>query len=227
MTLSTVITIDGPAASGKSTLGKSLAETLGYLYFDTGIMYRAVTLAALQRGISIDDEAVITALAENLHIDVRPPSVSDGRAYDVWVDGEDVTWPIRRPDVEANVSEVSAYPGVRRALTAQQRRISLRGRVVMVGRDIGTVVVPEAALKIYLDASADERARRRFQELRARGEQANLQTILQAMRARDHIDSSRDLAPLRPAEDAVILSSDGLDADQVLARAIELAKGLI
>jgi cytidylate kinase len=145
----------------------------------------------------------------------------------VWVDGEDVTWPIRRPDVEANVSEVSAYPGVRRALTAQQRRISLRGRVVMVGRDIGTVVVPEAALKIYLDASADERARRRFQELRARGEQANLQTILQAMRARDHIDSSRDLAPLRPAEDAVILSSDGLDADQVLARAIELAKGLI
>ncbi len=227
MILSTVITIDGPAASGKSTLGKSLAETLGYLYFDTGIMYRAVTLAALQRGISIDDEAVITALAENLHIDVRPPSVSDGRAYDVWVDGEDVTWPIRRPDVEANVSEVSAYPGVRRALTAPQRRISLRGRVVMVGRDIGTVVVPEAALKIYLDASADERARRRFQELRARGEQANLQTILQAMRARDHIDSSRDLAPLRPAEDAVILSSDGLDADQVLARAIELAKGLI
>lgn len=227
MTLSTVITIDGPAASGKSTLGKSLAETLGYLYFDTGVMYRAVTLAALQRGISIDDEAVITALAENLHIDVRPPSVSDGRAYDVWVDGEDVTWPIRRPDVEANVSEVSAHPGVRCALTAQQRRISLRGRVVMVGRDIGTVVVPEAALKIYLDASADERARRRFQELRARGEQANLQTILQAMRARDHIDSSRDLAPLRPAEDAVILSSDGLDADQVLARAIELAKGLI
>ena len=223
MVLSTVITIDGPAASGKSTLGKNLAEILGYLYFDTGVMYRAVTLAALQRGIPIDGEAAITTLAEDLHIDVRPPSVSDGRAYDVRVDGDDVTWQIRRPEVEANVSEVSAYPGVRRALTAQQRRIGLRGRVVMVGRDIGTVVVPEATLKIYLDASAEERARRRYEELRARGGEADLQAILQAMRARDHIDSTRDLAPLRPAEDAVILSSDDLDADQVLLSAIGLA----
>ncbi len=222
MILSTVITIDGPAASGKSTLGKNLAETLGYLYFDTGVMYRAVTWVALQRGISIGDEAAVTALAENLPIDVRPPSVADGRAYDVWVGGKDVTWQIRRPEVEANVSEVSAYPGIRRALTAQQRRIGLRGRVVMVGRDIGTVVVPEAALKIYLDASAEERARRRYIELKGRGEQADQGAILQAMRARDHIDSTRDLAPLRPAEDAVILSSDGLDADQVLERAIAL-----
>lgn len=223
MILSTVITIDGPAASGKSTLGKKLAESLGYLYFDTGVMYRAVTWIALQQGISIGDEAAVTTLAETLHIDVRSPSVSDGRAYDVWVDQDDVTWQIRRPEVEADVSEVSAYPGVRRALTAQQRRIALRGRVVMVGRDIGTVVVPEAALKIYLDASADERARRRYEELKARGEEANLRTILQAMQARDHIDSTRDLAPLRPAEDAVILSSDDQDADQVLARAVELA----
>jgi cytidylate kinase len=223
MTLPTVITIDGPAASGKSTLGRNLAEILDYLYFDTGVMYRAVTWVALQRGISIGDEAAVTSLAESLPIDVRPPSVSDGRAYDIWVDSEDVTWDIRRPEVEANVSEVSAYPGVRRALTAQQRRIGLRGRVVMVGRDIGTVVVPEAALKIFLDASAEERARRRYLELRARGEQADQQAILQAMRARDHIDSTRDVAPLRPAEDAVILSSDGLDANQVLRRAIALA----
>jgi cytidylate kinase len=223
MILSTVITIDGPAASGKSTLGKNLAETLGYLYFDTGVMYRAVTWVALQRGISMGDEAAVTALADSLPIDVRPPSVADARAYDVWVNGEDVTWHIRRPEVEASVSEVSAYPGVRRALTAQQRRIGLRGRVVMVGRDIGTVVVPEAALKIYLDASAEERARRRYLELRARGEQADQREILQAMQARDHIDSTRNLAPLRPAEDAVILTSDGLDADQVLERAIELA----
>jgi len=223
MILPTVITIDGPAASGKSTLGKNLAETLGYLYFDTGVMYRAVTWVALQRGISIGDEATVTTLAESLPIDVRPPSVVDGRAYDVRVGDDDITWHIRRPEVEANVSEVSAYPGVRRALTAQQRRIGLRGRVVMVGRDIGTVVMPEAALKIYLDASAEERARRRYLELRARGEQADQGEILQAMRARDYIDSTRDLAPLRPAEDAVILSSDGLDADQVLERAIALA----
>jgi cytidylate kinase len=223
MTLPTVITIDGPAASGKSTLGKNLAESLGYLYFDTGVMYRAVTWIALQRGISIGDEAAVTALAESLPIDVRPPSINDGRAYDVRVSGEDVTWDIRRPEVEANVSELSAYPGVRRALTSQQRRIGLRGNVVMVGRDIGTVVVPEAALKIYLDASAEERARRRYLELRARGEQADQKEILQAMQTRDHIDSTRDMAPLRPAEDAVILSSDGLDADQVLERAIALA----
>lgn len=220
---SSVITIDGPAGSGKSTLGKSLAETLGYLYFDTGVMYRAVTWAALQQGISIGDEAAVTNLAENLPIDVRPPSMSDGRAYDVWVDGEDVTWQIRRSEVEANVSEVSAYPGVRRALTEQQRRIGLRGKVVMVGRDIGTVVVPEAALKIYLDASAEERARRRYQELKARGEKADQQAILRAMRARDHIDSTREMAPLRPAGDAVIISTDGLEAEQVLERALALA----
>jgi cytidylate kinase len=220
---SSVITIDGPAGSGKSTLGKSLAEILGYLYFDTGVMYRAVTWTALQQRIPIGDEAAVTDLAERLPIDVRPPSIPDGRAYDVWVGGEDVTWQIRRSEVEANVSEVSAYPGVRRALTEQQRRIGLRGKVVMVGRDIGTVVVPEAALKIYLDASAEKRAHRRYQELKSRGEEADPQAILRAMRARDHIDSTRDLAPLRPAEDAVILSTDDLDPDQVLERALALA----
>ena len=223
MALFTVIAIDGPAASGKSTLGKKLADYLGYLYFDTGVMYRAVTWAALQRGISMQAEAAITALAEGLQIDVRPPSVSDGRSYDVWIDEEDITWHIRRPEVDANVSVVSAYPGVRRALTAQQRRIGLRGQVVMVGRDIGTVVMPEAALKIYLDASVEERARRRYEEMRMRGEDADLKAILKAMRRRDHIDSTRDFAPLRPAEDAITLASDGLDADQVLEQAKELA----
>ena len=223
MPIPTVIAIDGPAASGKSTLGQRLAEDLGFLYFDTGVMYRAVTWAALQRSISAHDENAVATLAESLTIDVRAPSINDGRGYDVWVDGEDVTWHIRRPEVEANVSEVSAYAGVRRALTIQQRNIGLRGRVVMVGRDIGTVVMPAATLKIYLDASVEERARRRYKELRARGEQANLESILQAMQARDRIDSTRDLAPLRPAEDAVILVTDGLDADQVLGKAKEFA----
>jgi cytidylate kinase len=134
------------------------------------------------------------------------------------VDGQDVTWHIRSHEVDANVSEVSAYPGVRHALTFQQRRISLRGRVVMVGRDIGTVVVPEAALKIYLDASAQERARRRYAELRERGEEADPEQILQGVLARDHIDSTRDTAPLRPARDAVTIFSDGMDADQVLEK---------
>jgi cytidylate kinase len=223
MSIASIIAIDGPAASGKSTLGHKLAQALGYLYFDTGVMYRAVTWLALSREIDIDDEAAITCLAEQVKIDVRPPSIQDGRAYDVMVDSQDITWDIRRPEVEAHVSPVSAYAGVRKALSAQQRRIGKRGKVVMVGRDIGTVVLPEAELKIYLDASVEERARRRYKELVDRGETADYEHILAAMRKRDQIDSNRKVAPLRPAEDARILCSDGLDADQVL----EAAKAMV
>lgn len=220
-----IITIDGPAASGKSTLGKSLADALGYLFFDTGVMYRAVTWAALERGVPVDAEIPITALAETVQIDVRPASIADGRNYDVWVDGRDITWEIRRPDVDANVSVVSAYPGVRRALTRLQRQIGMRGRVVMVGRDIGTVVLPEAGLKIYLEASVAERARRRYDEQRARGEPADYQDIYKAMQARDRFDSSRDVAPMRPAQDAILLDSDKLDAAQVLRRVLAMFTG--
>lgn len=223
MRIAKIIAIDGPAASGKSTLGHRLAQALGYLYFDTGVMYRAITWLALKRGLDISDEAAITRLAESTPIDVRPPSVPDGRAYDVVVEAQDITWEIRHPEVERYVSPVSAYGGVRKALSAQQRRIGMRGRVVMVGRDIGTVVLPNAELKIYLDASVEERARRRYEELFQRGEPADYDAILTAMRKRDQIDSSREIAPLRPAQDAHILCSDGLDADQVL----EVAKALV
>lgn len=224
MSVPNIIAIDGPAASGKSTLAETLAHRLGYLYFDTGVMYRAITWVALQKGVSIQDERSVTQLAESVVIDVRPPSIDDGRGYDVIVGGEDITWDIRRPEVDANVSAVSAYPGVRKALSAQQRRIGLRGRVVMVGRDIGTVVLPEAALKIYLDASVEERARRRYTELQARGENAKYDDILAAMRRRDNVDSTRDIAPLRPAEDAVIIDSDAMDIDQVLAYVEQLVQ---
>ena len=216
MTVPSIIAIDGPAASGKSTLAKNLAEHLGYLYFDTGVMYRAVTWLGLQQGFDLHDEELVTGLAERIKIDVRPPSVDDGRTSDVLVDGEDVSWQIREPEVEAYVSLVSAYQGVRRALSAQQRRIGMRGQVVMAGRDIGTVVLPEADLKLYLVASAEERARRRYNELDYRGEVVSQADILQAVLKRDQIDSSRDISPLRPAEDAVILDSDNLDAEQVL-----------
>jgi cytidylate kinase len=222
MGIARIIAIDGPAASGKSTLGHKLAQVLGYLYFDTGVMYRAITWLALKQGLDICDEAAITRLAESTKIDVQPPSIQDGRAYDVIVDQQDITWDIRRPEVDGNVSPVSVYAGVRKALTAQQRLIGLRGNVVMVGRDIGTVVLPEADLKIYLEASAEERARRRFVELRQRSEPADYDIILQVIRTRDQIDSNRKVAPLRPAEDAHILCSDGLDADQVLEYAIGL-----
>ena len=153
-TLPTIIALDGPAASGKSTLGNKLANSLGYLFFDTGIMYRAITWIALQHDMNLKDEAAITKLAENAHIDIRPPSIDDGRPCDVVIDDKDVTWDMRGSEVDANVSVISAYAGVRKALSEQQRRIGMRGKVVMVGRDIGTVVLPEADLKVYLDASA-------------------------------------------------------------------------
>lgn len=220
------IAIDGPAASGKSTLGGLLAERLGYLYFDTGVMYRAVTWLALQKGIPISDEAALSALAERTVIEVLRPTVNDGRQYTVLADGVDVTWDIRRPEVDQNVSPVSAYPGVRAALTAQQRRIALNGRIVMVGRDIGTVVLPEAELKIYLDATVEERARRRCRELLARGvPSVNYDEVLTAMRRRDHIDSTRATAPLRAAPDAYLLDSTNLTIEQVLERMLALVYG--
>ncbi len=211
-----VIAIDGPAASGKSTIGELLARRLGYLYFDTGAMYRAVTWVALARGAPIGDEATVTRLSETVIIEVTRPTVDDGRQYTVLADGEDITWDIRRSEVDANVSPISAYPGVRAALTAQQRRIAAQGCVVMVGRDIGTVVVPDADLKIYLDAAVEERARRRYREVVARGEQADYQAILEAMRRRDQIDSHRATAPLKPADDAVIIDTTHMSIPEVL-----------
>jgi len=219
----TTIAIDGPAASGKSTIAAALAHKLNYLYFDTGVMYRAATWAALDRGVAISDEAAVTKLTESLQIDVKPPSQDDGRQYDVVCDGIDVTWAIRSPEVDANVSPVSVYPGVRSALTAQQRRIGLRGSVVMVGRDIGTVVLPEAPLKIYLDASAEERARRRYAEVQARGDQSQTyEAILENVKQRDAIDSGRATAPLKAAPDAVIIDSTKLSIDEVVARVEQL-----
>ena len=188
MTIPNIIAIDGPAASGKSTVGRRLAESLGYLFFDTGVMYRAVTWGAILHKLDIADEANITKLAESAQIDVLPPSKNDGRTCDVLLDGKDITWETRRSDVEANVSPVSAYHGVRLALASQQRRIGLRGRIVMVGRDIGTVVLPEANLKIYLDASPEVRAKRRYEEILQRGGKADYEQILAGVRSRDEIE---------------------------------------
>ncbi len=217
-----VIAIDGPAASGKSTIGLRLAEALGYLFFDTGVMYRAVTWLALERGIDVRNEDAVTALAEEAQIDIAPASQADGRACDVFVNGREITWETRTRKVDANVSIVAAYAGVRKALSQQQRRIGQRGNIVMVGRDIGTVVLPEADLKIYLDATAEERARRRYDEIVARGGTPEYEAILKRVIERDRIDSTRDVAPLRAAEDAVVLNSEQLDADEVFERVLAL-----
>ncbi len=216
------IAIDGPAASGKSTLGMRLADRLGYLYLDTGVMYRAVTLAALERGVPVEDEAAVSDIAQSVDIAVRKPTVDDQRQYDVLLDGEDVTWAIRTPDVDANVSLVSSYPIVRQEMTRIQRQIGLQGNVVMVGRDIGTVVLPEADLKIYLTASIEERALRRTRECKQRGEQADYEESLRMMRERDRFDSTRELAPLMPDPDAVVIDTTDMTADEVLEQGMIL-----
>lgn len=217
-----MIAIDGPAASGKSTLAEHLVKELGYLYLDTGVMYRAVTVAALNAGVDPNNEDAVSDLAEKVKIDIRPATIQDGRAADVLLDGEDITWSVRSKDVEANVSQVSAYKRVREVLTETQRKIAARGKIIMAGRDIGTVVLPDAKHKIYLDASVEERAKRRHNELVCRGEKRTYEEILDALKKRDIFDSSREIAPLRAADDAVILNSDGMDIDHVVQRALEI-----
>jgi cytidylate kinase len=219
------IAIDGPAASGKSTVGDILARELGYLNFDTGVMYRAVTWAALERGIPIEDEAAVTALAENLCIDVAAPTVEDGRKYTVLADERDITWQLREPRVDAHVSVVSAYRGVRAALVAQQRRVAARGPGVMIGRAIATVVLPDADLKIYLDATVDERANRRWAELCGRGDDVSRQTVLASMLRRDDIDSHRDVSPLAIARDAVVIDTTAMSVEDVVRCLRDLVEG--
>jgi cytidylate kinase len=218
-----VIAIDGPAAAGKTTVARLLAEATGALLFDTGSLYRAVTLAAQRRGISPDDGDALGSLAGKLDIQLARPSVNDGRLIDVLVDGEDVTWAIRAPEVDAAVSQVSAHPQVRAALLDVQRRIADGVPVVMVGRDIGTVVTPDAGLKVYLDASAEERARRRWAELTARGEDVDYGAVLADLLRRDAYDAGREVAPLRAADDAVHVPTDGKTVEEIVNEVRTLA----
>lgn len=228
-----IIAIDGPVASGKSSIGKRLADRLGYLFFDTGVMYRAVTYLALQALGSAEDAERVTNLARRAHIDILPPGAADGRDCTILAglgardpsDAvlKDITWEIRNQDVENNVSLVAAMPEVRRLLTEQMRRVGLRGQVVMVGRDVGTVILPEADLKVFLTATVESRARRRFQEVAGRGEARDQAEILANLRERDRIDSTRAVAPLRPAPDAIVLDTTELSLEDVLERIGKLA----
>jgi cytidylate kinase len=195
------------------------------LFLDTGSMYRAVTLAALRRGVAIDDEQAVTRLTHDINIEIRPASGEpDGRMYTVLIDDQDITWELRSPDVDTHVSLVSSYLGVRKELVRQQRIFGNRGRVVMVGRDIGTVVMPDAPIKLYITASAEERARRRWRERRNRGHVDDYETILADVIRRDQFDSGRQHAPLRPAEDAIIIDTSDKTAQAIVEEILGLLK---
>ncbi len=227
-----VVAMDGPAGSGKSTIGHGVAQLLGFLFFDTGAMYRAVTWAALNRQVPLGDGAQVGALAEAIEMDILPPDdlLRHGRNSVVLVDGLEVTAEIRRPEVDQSVSIVSSHARVRAALSEHQKRIGARyGRgdaelpgVVMVGRDIGTVIMPEARVKVFLDATADERARRRHRELLAKGKDVPYIQVLADIRKRDDFDSKRALSPLRAADDAVVIDTSEMGINSVVARILEL-----
>jgi len=219
------IAIDGPSASGKSSVGHLVAERLGYLFLDTGATYRALTWLALQRGVHLEDEQGLAGLAARVDMKLGPPAAGSCERCTIWVDGEDRTSVLRQPEVETGVSLVSRVPQVRRAMVALQRRLASRRRVVMAGRDIGTVVLPNADLKVYLDASPEERARRRQEEMAALGRPFTERDVRQRILRRDAIDSEREDSPLRAAEDAIVINTDGLNQEQVVEKVLTLAEG--
>ncbi|MEI6914225.1 MAG: (d)CMP kinase [Armatimonadota bacterium] len=212
------IAIDGPAGSGKSTVAKTLADRLGWLHLDSGATYRAMAAIALSRGILVDDAESLGKLAQEISVEIRP----EANTFKVFADGIDVTSIIRSPDVSKASSPVSAVPAVRERLVALQRDIASHQNTVAEGRDMGTVVFPDAAVKAYLIASPEERARRRVEDFRLRNEIIPFDQVLHEIKERDHRDSSRPTSPLRPAEDAHIIQTDLLTADEVVEEIIAL-----
>lgn len=219
------IAVDGSAASGKSTVGRRVARELGYPFLDTGIMYRAITAVALNRSIDVHDAEALSELAHGVRMEVRPGHPSSDEPSRIFVDGVDVTDELRSEAVEENVSLVSRAPGVREAMVKRQQEIAGKQPVVMVGRDIGTVVLPNADLKIYLDASVEERARRRHLEFESLGRDASREAVLEDLRRRDRIDTERAVSPLRPADDARVINTDGMALEEVVEQALEMARG--
>ena len=213
---SPVVAIDGPVGAGKTTVGRLLSRKLGYRFLDTGVMYRALTWLALDRGMDLNDEGALGRLAWETSVVVA------GDGDTVVMDGREVSSELRQPQVERMVSLVSKAPEVRSALVEQQRAIAKDGDIVMVGRDIGTVVLPSADRKVYLVASVTERARRRHCELVHQGYEVGYDQVVKELEARDEFDSGRAHSPLQPASDAVIMDTNGIDVEQVAEKLLAL-----
>lgn len=218
-----VVAVDGPAGAGKSTVSRRLAARLGYTLVDTGALYRAIALAAREAGVPWDDGEALAALAGGLSIELQ--SSEDGAR--VLVDGRDRSSDIRTPEISQGASVVSAHPAVRDALLSLQRRLGAEGGVVLEGRDIGTVVFPDAEVKIFLTASDDERARRRQAELEQRGTAQPVEVVLAEIRERDRRDSTRPVAPLREAADAVRVDTTALGLDEVVERLVAIVRARV
>ncbi len=214
------IAIDGPAGAGKSTVAKLVAEQLEFLYIDTGAMYRTLTLAALREEISLEDEDVLTELLSRTTIHLE----HEKKGVRVFLNSEDVTEEIRTNHITANVSQVSSHEGVRIEMVERQRKLAEKGQAVLDGRDIGTYVLPDAKVKVFLTASVEERARRRYEEQVEKGMSVNLEKLKQEIAHRDQLDSTRTFAPLRKADDAVEIDSTTLTIPDVAKAIIELAK---
>jgi len=206
------IAIDGPSGAGKSTAGRTLAKRLGYTYIDTGAMYRAVALKVKEKGIELKDESALYQMASSLHITFVPM----GEEIHIYCNGEDISEAIRLPEISHLASEVSKKKGVREALVEIQREMAKEGSAVLEGRDIGTVVFPEAEVKFYLDADPEERAKRRFQELMARGIQIDFQKTLEEVLQRDHNDMHRAISPLKRAENSILIDSTHRSVEEVV-----------
>jgi cytidylate kinase len=214
------IAIDGPSGAGKSTVGKSLARQLGYLYIDTGAMYRTVALKVREKSVDVKDETALSRLASSLHITF----VAEGEETHVLCNGEDVTEAIRSPEISRLASNISTMKVVREALVQKQREMGGGGGVVLEGRDIGTVVFPNADIKFYLDAETGERGRRRFKEMIEKGMKVNFEETLEEVIRRDHNDMKRDLSPLKKAEDAQLIDSTHRSAEEIVQEMIQRVK---
>ncbi|MCY8672034.1 (d)CMP kinase [Bacillus haynesii] len=213
------IAIDGPAAAGKSTVAKIVARKKSYIYIDTGAMYRAITYLALEKGVDLTDEAALTALLKKSAIDL---TVSPEGEQKVYIAGEDVTEAIRMDDVSNQVSIVAKHAGIREEMTKRQQQLAEKGGVVMDGRDIGTHVLPNAEVKIFLLASVEERAKRRFEENVKKGYNVNYETLAEEIRRRDKLDSEREISPLKKADDALEIDTTSLTIDEVAEKILQV-----